>query len=215
MRKDEDSTNSTYQGMADRAVQLYVRLSTIAAYIEPEILALPQDKLDRFIKETPGLALYGQQLHDLNRKRAHIRSAEIEAILAAAGEMADAPGSVFTMIDNADLKLPTIKNETGEEVELTKGNYQLFIRSTNRQERKDAFERLHTTFLKQRNTIASTLAAQVKTDFFYTSQHHYNSCREHALARYNIPVSVYDNLIDTISGHIPLLNRYLKLRKRI
>ena len=97
-----------------------------------------------------------------NRKRAHIRSAEIEAVLAAAGEMAEGPGSVFTMIDNADLKLPTIKDEEGEEVELTKGNYQLFIRSTNRQVRKDVFEGLHRTFLKQRNTIASTLAAQVK-----------------------------------------------------
>lgn len=215
MRKDEDTTNSTYQGMADRAVQLYVRFATVASYIEPEILALLQATLDQFVKETPELALYGQQLHDLNRKRAHIRSAEIEAILAAAGEMADTPGSVFTMIDNADLKLPTIKNETGEEVELTKGNYQLFIRSANRQVRKDAFEGLHTTFLKQRNTIASTLAAQVKTDIFYTSQHHYNSCREHALARNNIPISVYDNLIETVSGHIPLLNRYLKLRKRI
>ena len=215
MRKDEDTTNSTYQGMADRAVQLYVRLSTIAAYIEPEILALPQDKLDRFIKETPGLELYGQQLHDLNRKRGHIRSAEIESVLAAAGEMAETPGGVFTMIDNADLKLPTIKDEAGEEVELTKGNYQLFIRSTNRQVRKDTFEGLHNTFLKQRNTIASTLAAQVKTDIFYTTQHNYSSSREYALARYNIPVSVYDNLVETVSEHIPLLNRYLKLRKRI
>src|SRR2546423_1212195 len=156
MRKDEDTTNSTYQGMADRAVQLYVRFSTVASYIEPEILALPQATLDQFVKETPVLAIYGQQLHDLNRKRAHIRSAEIEAILAAAGEMADGPGSVFTMIDNADLKLPTITNEAGEEIELTKGNYQLFIRSKNRQVRKDAFEKLHGTFLKPRNTIATT-----------------------------------------------------------
>src|SRR2546429_2430083 len=119
------------------------------------------------------------------------------------------------MIDNADLKLPVIKNEAGEEVELTKGNYQLFIRSTDRRVRKDAFEGLHSTFLKQRNTIASTLAAQVKTDVFYTTQHNYSSSREHALARYNIPVSVYDNLVETVSEHIPLLNRYLKLRKRI
>ena len=84
MRKDEDTTNSTYQGMADRAIQLYVRFATVASYIEPEILALPQATLDQFVKATPELALYGQQLHDLNRKRAHIRSAEIEAILAAA-----------------------------------------------------------------------------------------------------------------------------------
>jgi len=215
MRKDEDTTNSTYQGMADRAMQLYVHITTVAAYIEPEILALPQTTLDQFVLETPDLAIYGQQLRDLNRKRAHIRSAEIEAILAAAGEIADGPGSAFTMIDNADLKLPNILDEQGEEIELTKGNYQLFIRSAQRQVRKDAFEGLHSTFLKQRNTIASTLAAQVKADMFYMTQRKYNSCREHALARYNIPVSVYDNLVETVSEHIPLLNRYLKLRKRI
>src|SRR5579859_2550692 len=113
MRRDEDTTNSKYQGMADRAMQLYVRTSTVASYIEPEILALPQAALDQFLKETPALHIYGQQLDDLTRKRGHIRSAEIEAVLAAAGEMAGGPGSIFTMIDNADLKLPTIKDEAG------------------------------------------------------------------------------------------------------
>lgn len=215
MRKDEDTTNSLYQGMADRAMQLYVRTLTIASFIEPEILALSPETVAQFMKETPELALYQQQLDDLNLKRAHIRSAEIESILAAASEMAEGPGSIFTMIDNADLKLPIIKNENGEEVELTKGNYQLFIRSTNRQVRKDAFEALQGTFLKQRNTIASTLASHVKSDVFYATQHNYATCREQALARYNIPVSVYDNLVTAVSEHIPLLNRYLKLRKRI
>ncbi|HEV7235715.1 MAG TPA: oligoendopeptidase F [Ktedonobacteraceae bacterium] len=215
MRKDEDTTNSLYQGMADRAMQLYVRTLTIASFIEPEILALSPETVAQFMQETPELALYQQQLDDLNLKRAHIRSAEIESILAAASEMAEGPGSIFTMIDNADLKLPTIKNENGEEVELTKGNYQLFIRSTNRQVRKDAFEALQGTFLKQRNTIASTLASHVKSDVFYATQHNYATCREQALARYNIPVSVYDNLVTAVSEQIPLLNRYLKLRKRI
>ncbi|GAC1380883.1 MAG: oligoendopeptidase F [Ktedonobacteraceae bacterium] len=215
MRKDEDTTNSMYQGMSDRAMQLYVRASTIASFIEPEILALPQTTLDQFVKETSELELYRQQLHDLNRKRAHVRSAEVEAILAATGELAESPGSIFTMIDNADLKLPTIKNEKDEEVELTKGNYQLFIHSKHRQVRKSAFEALHSTFLKQRNTIASTLASQVKSDIFYANQRNYSSCRAMALAHYNIPVSVYDNLVETVSEHIPLLNRYLKLRKRM
>lgn len=215
MRKDEDTTNSTYQGMADRAMQLYVHASTAASYIEPEILALLQETLDQFVQETPELQLYGQQLRDLNRKRAHVRSAEVEAILAAAGEVADAPGAVFTMIDNADLKLPTIKDQTGEEVPLTKGNYLVFIRSTDRRVRKEAFEGLHGTFLKQRNTIAATLASQVKADIFYAKQRGYGTCRELALSRYNIPVSVYDNLVETVNEHIPLLNRYLKLRKRL
>ena len=215
MHKDEDTTNSKYQGMADRAMQLLVRASTVAAYIEPEILALPPEKLDGFLRETSGLTLYKHQLEDLNRKRPHIRSAEVEAVLAAAGEITDAPDSIFSMIDNADMKLPSIKNEQGEEIELTQGNYLNYIRSTDRRVRKDAFEALHLAFLKQRNTLAATLGAQVKADVFYTRQRNYATARERALARYNIPISVYDNLIETVSEHIPLLNRYMKLRKRI
>ncbi len=215
MRRDEDTTNSLYQGMYDRAMQLYVHASTAASYIEPEILALPQDTLDQFVREHPGLELYGQQLRDLNRQRPHVRSAEVEAILAAAGELSEGPDSIFSMIDNADLKLPMIRNEQGEEVELTKGNYLVFIRSTDRRVRKEAFEAMHSTFLKQRNTIAATLSAQVKNDIFYTRQRNYASNLERALARYNIPVSVYHNLVETVSEHIPLLNRYMELRKRI
>ncbi|HJT58408.1 MAG TPA: oligoendopeptidase F, partial [Ktedonobacteraceae bacterium] len=215
MRRDEDTTHSLYQGMYDRAVQLYVRASTAASYIEPEILALPQTTLDQFVRQNPALGLYGHQLQDLNRQRPHVRSAEVEAILAATGEIAEGPDSIFSMIDNADLKLPTICNEDGEEVELTKGNYLVFIRSTDRRVRKEAFDALHDAFLKQRNTIAATLSSQVKNDIFYTRQRNYATCLERALARYNIPVSVYDNLVNTVSEHIPLLNRYMELRKRI
>lgn len=215
MRKDQDTTNSKYQGMADRAMQLFVRTSTVASFIEPEILALPQETLNSSIQQTPGLQLYNIQLQDLNRKRPHVRSAEIEAVLAAAGELADAPDSIFSMIDNADLRLPTITNEEGEQVELTQGNYLTFIRSKDRRVRKEVFEALHGTFLKQRNTLAATLSAQVKTHIFNTRQRNYNSSRESALSTYNIPESVYDNLITTVGEHIPLLNRYMRLRKRI
>jgi len=215
MRKDEDTTNSKYQGMYDRAMQLVVYASTVASYIEPEILALPETMLDRFVQETTGLDLYRQQLHDLNRKRPHVRSAEVEAVLAAAEEIAGVPDAIFSMIENADLKLPLINNEEGEEVPLTKGNYLVYTRSTDRRVRKEAFEGMHTAFLKQRNTIAATLAAQVKGNIFYTRQRGYASSRERALAQYNIPVSVYDNLVETVGEHIYLLNRYMKLRKRL
>lgn len=215
MRRDEDTTMSQYQAMADRAMQLFVRASTAASYIEPEILALSPETLDQFVRTTPGLELYTQQLRDLNRKRPHIRSAEVEAVLAAAGEVTSAPDDIFSMIDNADLKLPDILNEEGQSVPLTKGNYLSYIRSKDRRVRKDAFEALHGTFLKQRNTIAATLAAQIKTDIFYTRQHNYATSRERALARNNIPVSVYDNLVATVGEHIPLLNRYMKLRKKM
>jgi oligoendopeptidase F len=215
MRKDEDTTNSMYQGMYDRAMQLFVRASTVVSYIEPEILALPQATLDTFVKETPELSLYRQQLDDINRNRPHVRSAEVEAVLAAAGEISEVPDSIFSMIDNADLNLPQIQNEKGEEVPLTKGNYLVYIRSTDRRVRKEAFEGMHGTYLKQRNTIAATLAGQVKSNIFFSRQRNFGSSRERALARYNIPVSVYDNLVETVSEHIYLLNRYMKLRKRV
>lgn len=215
MRKDEDTTNSKYQGMDDRATQLSVHASTAASYIEPEILALPQTTLDHFMQEVPDLALYGQQLRDLNRNRPHVRSIEVEAVLAAVGEVTDAPDAIFSMIDNADLTLPTIINEAGHEVLLTKGNYQVFRQSIERRVRKEAFEAFHATFFKQRNTIAATLSSQVKTDIFYTRQRGYGSARERALAGYNIPTSVYDNLVSTVSEHIPLLGRYMRLRKRV
>lgn len=215
MRKDEDTTNSVYLGIFDRAMQLYVRASTVISYIEPEILALPQTTLDAYVQETPGLGIYRQQLDDINRNRPHVRSAEVEAVLAAAGEISEVPDSIFSMIDNADLKLPVIHSEKGEEVPLTKGNYLVYIRSIDRRVRKEAFEGMHGTFLKQRNTIAATLGGQVKGSLFFTRQRDFGSSRERALSRYNIPVSVYDNLVETVSEHIHLLNRYMKLRKRL
>src|SRR5260370_5140547 len=128
--------------MAERPTQLLVRATTAAAYIEPEILALPQTTLDRFLREVPGLELYRHQLDDLNRKRPHVRSAEIEAVLAAAGEIAVAPGTIFTMIENADLSLPMIKNEASEEEHLTHGNYLDFIRHADRPLHIQVFEYL-------------------------------------------------------------------------
>lgn len=215
MRRDEDTTQSKYQGMFDRAMQLYVQLSAAISYIEPEILALPQETLDRYVQETPGLQLYRQQLEDLNRVRPHVRSAEIEAVLASAGEIAEGPDSIFSMIDNADLRLPVINDEEGNDVQLTNGNYLVYIRSGKRDVRKAAFEGMHETFLKQRNTIAATLSTHVKSDSFFTRQRGYASNRERALSRYNIPASVYDNLIASVSEYIPVLNRYMELRKRV
>ncbi|HEY1354400.1 MAG TPA: oligoendopeptidase F [Ktedonobacteraceae bacterium] len=214
MRKDEDTTSSTYQALYDRAMQLYVRVTTATSFIEPEILALPQAKQDQFVQDYPELHLYDHQLHDLSRNRPHIRSVEVEAVLAATSELTEAPDVIFSMIDNADLKLPAIVDEEGRTVDMTKGNYQVYIRSTDRRVRKEAFEGMHRTFLKQRHTIAATLSGQVKGALFHTRQRDFTSTRQRALFRNHIPLSVYDNLLSTVSESIPLLNRYLKLRKR-
>jgi oligoendopeptidase F len=214
LRKDEDTTSSTYQAMYDRAMQIYVRATTATSFIEPELLALPQATQEQYVQDHPALRLYDHHLHDLSRNRPHIRSVEVEAVLAATSEITETTDTIFSMIDNADLKLPTIIDEEEQTVEMTKGNYLVYIRSTNRRVRKEAFEGMHTTFLKQRHTIAATLSGQVKGALFHTRQRNFASTRERALFRNNIPVSVYDNLLSAVTESLPLLNRYLKLRKR-
>jgi len=214
LRKDEDTTSSTYQAMYDRAMQLYVRATTATSFIEPELLALPQSTQDEYVQNYPELRLYDHHLHDLSRNRPHIRSVEIEAVLAATSEITETPDTIFSMIDNADLKLPTIVDEEGQAVDMTKGTYLVYIRSTNRRVRKEAFEGMHNAFFKQRHTIAATLSGQVKGALFHTRQRNFTSTRQRALFRNNIAVSVYDNLLSTVTESLPLLHRYLKLRKR-
>lgn len=215
LHKDEDMTNSLRLGLADRAMQLSVRVAMAISYLEPEILALPPETLARFLHETADLALYKHQLEELSRKRSHMRSPEVEAVLAAAGEVTRKPNAIFSMLANADLQLPSIRDEGGEEARLTRGNYPTFMRSADRNVRRAAFEAMQATFLKQRHTIAATLGARIQGDLFYARQRNYQTCRQCALDQYNIPVSVYDTLLATVHEYIPLLTRYLRLRKRV
>src|SRR5260370_14530006 len=164
-------------------MQLVARVSTAFSFLEPEILALPQSTLDRFAQETPGLQAYSHELHDLSRKRPHVRSAEVEAVLAAVGEISEGPDAIFSMIDNADLRLPLIKDAEGNEVQLTKGNYLVYLRSADRRLRKQSFDGMHSAFLKQRNTNSPTRSAQLHAPIFQTRQRGYATCRERALSR--------------------------------
>ena len=198
LHKDEDTTNVVFQGMTDRALQLFVRTAAAVSSIEPEILALPQQTLERFMAETPALLLYKHQLNDLNRKRPHVRTAEIEAVLATVGGISEAPETIFSMLSNADLTFPPMTNEAGKEVKLTQANYSRYMSNPHRRVRKEAFEAMHSTLFKQRHTFAATLSAQIKVHLFYTKQRQYQTCREHALARSNIPVRVYDSLIEVL-----------------
>jgi len=215
MRRDEDNTNSAAQAMADRAISLANRAASATSFIEPEILAIPQDQLMAFMQSEPGLALYKHHLDEITRRRAHVRSAEVEALLAATGEMHNAPGQIFRMLFDADLKLPPVHDTENNEVELTKGNYRQFLESPQRAVRREAFMAMHTAFRDQRNTFAATLAAQVKANLFYASARGYPSAREAVLDQTNIPVSVYDNLLDTVNRNLHILHRYMRLRKRL
>jgi len=215
MRRDEDNTNSTYQALSDRATSLSIQVNSALAYIQPEILAIPDEQLRQLLQSEPGLDHYRFLLEEITRYKPHTLSAREEEILAQASEVANAPATIFGMLNNADITFPMITDEQGEEVELTKGRYIQFMESKDRRVRKEAFEALYATYGKHKNTIAATLAAVVKRDVFFARVRQYPSALEAALFGDKIDRSVYENLIATIREHLPLLHRYIGLRKKL
>ncbi|BCJ87036.1 oligoendopeptidase F [Effusibacillus dendaii] len=215
MHRDEDNGNAEYQALTDRAATLSVQASSASSFITPEILNIPADKLESFIKQESGLELYRFALEEVMRTKEHVLSPAEEQILAEVGELAQGPGTIFSMLNNADIKFPVIKDENGQEVELTKGRYSQFLESQDRRVRKDAFEAMYATYGKQKNTLAAILQANIKKDVFYAKVRKYPSARAMAMDADNIPVSVYDNLIDTIHKFLPEMYRYVQLRKKL
>ena len=215
MRYDQDTGNTFYQGMDDRAKNLYSQASSIFSYIVPEILSINEETINRFMEEKEELKLYAQVLKEINLQRPHVLSADQEAILAQASEALSASSNTFGMLNNADLRFPSIKDENGQEVELTHGRYTRFLESADRRVRKDAFEAMYKTYGQYKNTFASTLAGTVKKDNFYAKVRNYSSAREAALSANNIPESVYENLVGAIHDNLHLLHRYVSLRKKI
>jgi oligoendopeptidase F len=215
MRRDEDNTNSTYQALTDRATSLSTQAYSAISYIQPEILAIPTEQLERLQASEPGLAHYRFLLEEITRQKPHTLSASEEAILAQVSEISAAPAKIFGMLNNADIKFPMITDEKGEEIELTKGRYIQLMESKDRRVRKEAFEALYATYGKHRNTIAATLTSAVKRDVFYARVRKYQSALQAALFADNIDVSVYDNLIETVHEYLPLMHRYVALRKKM
>ncbi|WP_338472176.1 oligoendopeptidase F [Niallia sp. XMNu-256] len=215
MRYDQDTTNSFYQALDDRMRNLYAQAASSLAYIVPELLSIDEEKLNKFLKEKEELRLYEHSLEEINLQRPHVLPAEQEALLAEASEVFDSSENTFGMLNNADLEFPSIKDENGEEVEITHGRFIRFLESPDQRVRQDAFKAVYETYGKFRNTFSSTLSGNVKKNNFNARIRKYSSAREAALSENNIPENVYDHLVSTINKHLPLLHRYVKLRKRV
>jgi oligoendopeptidase F len=214
LKKDEDNTSTQAVADHDRALGLSVEAGQVAAWFEPELLALPDGTVERYLDDEPELGLYRHAIENLLRQREHVLSAEQEQLLASAGEVLLAPNQIFTMLNNADLDHGTIEDEEGRSVTLTKGNYLRYMESRDRSVRKAAFEGMHDAYLQHRNTLATTYASSVKTDVFEARTRKYGSALEASLSGSNIPVAVYDNLIETVNRKLSLLHRYIGLRKQ-
>ncbi len=214
MKKDEDNTNTGSQALLDRAQTLMVEAGSNSSFIEPEILNIPEKTLMKIARTESSLKDYRHYLDDISRHRKFILSAEEENILSMSGEIASAPTQIFGMINNADIKFSFIKDETGSEIELTKGRYARLIENRDRQVRKDAFKALHESYEKQKNTIASTLNYSIKKDIFFSRARKYPSTLHASLFNDNVPISVYDNLIETVSNNLTPMYKYISLRKK-
>ncbi|WP_042349480.1 oligoendopeptidase F [Bacillus massiliigorillae] len=215
MRYDQDTTNSHYQGMDDRAKTLYSQSASAFSFILPEILSIDESKLNAFLQESEDLKLYKHSIEEINLQRPHVLSASEEELLAKASEVLNASSNTFGMLNNADIEFPSIKDENGEEVQVTHGRYITFLESADRRVRKDAFEAVYETYGKYLNTFASTLAGNVKKQQFNAEVRHYDSARQAALSANNIPETVYDNLVKTVNDNLHLLHRYIDLRKKV
>lgn len=210
MRRDEDNTKSEYQALTDRAQAAAVQLSSAGAYITPELLALPETYLAR-VMERPEFSDYRVFLKDIQRRRPHTRSAEAEQIAAMTGEMGAAPDTIYSMLSDADMRFPMVKDGKGGEVRLTHANYIPLMMNRDREVRKTAFEAMYTTYKQYENTIPAIYSASVKSDLFYARTARHPSAIESALFPDEIPLSVYDNLIEAVHAHLPALQKYLSL----
>jgi oligoendopeptidase F len=214
LKLDEDNRVSKYQEMRDQAYGLYSMIGQSTAYIEPEILTIPNDKLRGFLKNNKDLTIYSFYLDDIIRRKAHIRSEEVEEILASAAPVTAGPGRIFSMVDDADIKFPTIKDKDGNEIELTKGRFGLILESPDRDLRRAASEAANNTYKKYANTLSATLSASVNGDIFYTKARGYNTCLERSLDNDSIPLSVFNNLIKAVNDNLAPLHKYIALRKK-
>jgi len=214
MKHHEDTAEPTFQALSDKSKKLSVETGEALSFITPEVLSLSDEQLDAMIASTE-LAKYRHTLEEMRRQKAHILSKPEEALLAQVGNVSQAPGTIFSMLNNADMKFPKVKDEKGNEVELTHGRYIQFLESKNREVRSAAFKTMYDTYGKLKNTLASTLSANVTKNVFYARARKYPSALEMSLYGDNIPKSVYTNLIDTIHKHMPLMHRYMELRKKL
>ncbi len=214
MKSHEDTADSAAQALADRSTALSVRVETAGSFLLPEMLALPEATL-RSWSERKDFADYRFFIRDLIRQKAHILSAPEEALLARMGEIAQIPENTFSLLTNADLKFPEIEDERGHRVELSEERYQRFIRSPKRSVREAAFRALYDTYGTIRNTCGATFNGMLKVSAFSASVRKYPSALAAALDGNDIPVKVYDNVVETVEANLKPLHRYVALRKRI
>lgn len=215
LKNDQDTANSTYQNLHDRAVSVLTNVSEAVSWFEPEIMDIPEAELEKFLSEDAELQPYAHLLESITSSREHVLSAREEELLAGASEIFSAPSKTFSVLNNADITFPEVKNDEGQEVKLTHSLYGKLMENPNRDVREGAYKALYKTYDGLKNTFASTLSAHVKAHNYQAKVHKYESARAASLANNHIPEAVYDTLLAVVNKNLPLLHRYVGLRKEL
>lgn len=211
---DEDQKNAPHQAMYQKILAMDADLSGKTAFMVPEILATAPAVLEQYFKERPELELYRRQIAEIQRLKEHTLSTELEKILASAKEMQALPEQVFSVMNNADFSFPEIKDEKGETVRISHGNFIPLLESGDRRVRKDAFTAFYRVYRQYANTLAALYNGQIKQQIFEASARKYASTLEAAVDANNVPSSVYYNLVETVNKNMDKMHRYVKLRKK-
>lgn len=215
MTLHQDTNNSDSQTLVQKVASLQVNVASQLAFIEPELMAGDTKLLEEYIDSHEGLKLYQHSLDNMLRQKEHILPKEQEELMALAGDFASTPATIFSMFMNADLVLPEVIDDDHNTIRLTSGNYLKLLKSSDPEVRKQAFEGMFTTLESNKNTLTSIYLSSLKKDVFQTRARKYDSCCEASLSSKNIDIKVYDNLIETVHKHLPLLHRYVALRKKM
>ena len=215
MKLDEDNRVNTYQGMRDRAMALSVKASEETAFFTPEILAAGEEKIRTLIDSDERLALYERFFKDLLRYAPHTLSPKEESLLAMAGEMAEGTQNAFSMLNEADLRFPSVCDDDGEEITINHANFIRLMESKNRRVREEAFTGLYSTYRTFRNTFAATLAGNVKGECFFAKARNYPSALNSALFADAVDETLYNNMIKAVRDNLDAFRQYLRLRKKV
>lgn len=215
MKNDQDTRVAKYQEYYAKGMTLYSQLDQVFSFYEPEFMAITEEQYHAFLEAEPKLQIYKHFFDKLLQNKEHVLSQREEELLAGAGEIFGAASETFAILDNADIVFPFVKDEDGNEVQLSHGVYMRLVESKNREVRRGAYEALYSTYEQYQHTYAKTLQTNVKVQNYRAKVRNYKSAREAALAANFVPESVYDNLVSAVRKHLPLLHRYLALRSKI
>ncbi|WP_317310515.1 oligoendopeptidase F [Clostridium thermobutyricum] len=215
LKSDENTGDNQNQGRMNKADSYMAELSSYGAFFIPEILSIGEENINKMLNEKEELKLYDFMFKSILAEKDHVLSKEIEEMLASVSDCLEGPSNIHGILTNADMTFPKVKNEKGELVRLTEGNYASFIRSKDVNVRREAFKALFNEYAKIKNTLGTTLTSSIKNFNFMAKTRKYSSALEASLKPNNIPVKVYEEAIETINKHLPSLHRYVRLKKKL